>query len=92
MIDFKTNRGREESIKQGNAVYVGASLKGKKVFLIDDVVSTGTSLINASKTLLEAGAEQVFPIGVVQSLNLIWEKEQFDRIRREDAVNSSPII
>ncbi len=45
----------------------GASLKGKVVLLIDDIVTTGASLAAASKLLYEAGADHVIPVALSAS-------------------------
>ncbi|TSC70237.1 MAG: hypothetical protein CEO12_441, partial [Parcubacteria group bacterium Gr01-1014_46] len=39
-------------------------VEGKYVFLIDDVVTTGSTLREAKKTLVEAGAVNVYAITV----------------------------
>ncbi|MFN3479624.1 MAG: ComF family protein [Thermodesulfovibrionales bacterium] len=52
--------GAEERIRNiKNAFSVKGDLKGKRVLLIDDVMTTGATLRECSKTLLKAGAIEV---------------------------------
>lgn len=80
MIDIEIDAERKEAIEKADARYIGTSLEGKTVFILDDIVSTGTSLMNAARILLNTGATQVFPIGLIQAPYPAWEKEKFDAI------------
>jgi ComF family protein len=44
-------------------------VKGKKVLLMDDVATTGATLVAASQALVEAGAEQVYALTVAKALS-----------------------
>lgn len=43
-------------------------IRGKKILLMDDVTTTGATLNSASKTLMEAGAQQVYAITVARAI------------------------
>lgn len=45
------------------------TVKGKKVLLMDDVATTGATLVAASQALMEAGAEQVYALTVAKALS-----------------------
>lgn len=52
--------GAEERVKNiKNAFSVKGDLKGKRVLLVDDVMTTGATMRECSKTLLKAGAVEV---------------------------------
>ncbi len=52
---------REERMKNLESCFeANPSIQGKYIFLIDDVVTTGSTLIEARKTLIDAGAMDVF--------------------------------
>ena len=51
---------RRENVKDAYAVADRASLKGKRVLLIDDVITTGATVNACTKALLHAGIEQVY--------------------------------
>jgi ComF family protein len=44
-----------------------AKLKGKKVLLVDDIVTTGATLISCTQALLDSGCKSVFCITVAQT-------------------------
>lgn len=64
---FRRSQGRQlghsraERMEQARANY-GATVRltGQKVLLVDDVISTGATLITAADLILEAGASQVW--------------------------------
>jgi competence protein ComFC len=45
-----------------------AKLKTKKVLLVDDIVTTGATMISCSKTLLEAGCSSIYCVTVAQTI------------------------
>ncbi|MBP5618487.1 MAG: ComF family protein, partial [Clostridia bacterium] len=45
-----------------NAYAVRGDIRGKRVLLVDDVVTTGSTLAECARVLLEAGAAAVWPI------------------------------
>lgn len=53
---------REENIKAAFRVCKPKDIQGKKIFLIDDVFTTGATMEEAAKTLKEAGADKVWGI------------------------------
>ena len=44
-----------------------SSVKGKKYIIIDDVVTTGSTLRQCQKLLLNAGAKHVFPVAIAKT-------------------------
>ena len=57
------NKNTLEKNVENIFVWEGASLKGKTIYLVDDVCTTGSTLKSAAEVLHKAGAERV--IGVV---------------------------
>jgi len=57
----KTRRQRQENVKMAFAVTAsaGASIRGRHILLIDDVLTTGATLSSAARCLKRAGAEKV---------------------------------
>ena len=51
---------RRENVKDAYAVADRVSLKGKRVLLIDDVITTGATVNACTKALLRAGIKQVY--------------------------------
>ncbi|MCM8819345.1 MAG: ribose-phosphate pyrophosphokinase [Candidatus Omnitrophica bacterium] len=41
-------------------MHILGEIKGKNVILVDDIISTGSSLVEAAKALREAGAEKIY--------------------------------
>lgn len=52
---------REERLRNLKGVFdwKGEDLKGKKILLVDDVVTTGSTLVESGKALKHAGAEEI---------------------------------
>lgn len=63
---FKLNA--EERIKNVKDAFYGnpANIKGKGVLIIDDVITTGATMENCSKALVEAGATKVYCLSVAR--------------------------
>ncbi len=62
MTKVQKELGREQRQKNLQNSFIcrrGAIIKNKKILLIDDVTTTGTTLLEASKVLKHAGAAQV---------------------------------
>jgi len=57
---------RKENIKDAFVCKNPERIKNKKVFLIDDVYTTGATLEEASKTLKKAGAKEVWGVVVAR--------------------------
>jgi ComF family protein len=51
---------RRANVRDAFAVRPGAELKGKRILLVDDVLTTGATLHSAARTLKRAGAKAVF--------------------------------
>lgn len=57
-----TRTERMENLKDAFKVTDKAKVKGKTILLIDDVFTTGTTINECSKTLIEAGAKAVYSV------------------------------
>ena len=62
-------RQRFENVRDNLKVINRHIVFGKKVVVLDDVVTTGASLIYARKYLMESGASQVFCLALVKAIN-----------------------
>ncbi|KKU76429.1 MAG: hypothetical protein UY03_C0035G0001, partial [Parcubacteria group bacterium GW2011_GWA2_47_64] len=58
-----TRKKRLENLK-GCFVADGKAVEGRNIILIDDVATTGATLVEARKTLLRAGARKVIAFTV----------------------------
>lgn len=59
---------RRENLKGAFSVRDPEALKGKRVLLVDDVFTTGSTIGEASKALLQAGVGEVLAVTVARSL------------------------
>jgi competence protein ComFC len=50
-------------------------IEGKKVLVIDDIITTGATLHECARTLKEAGARQVFGVTIARTLSKSGERE-----------------
>lgn len=53
---------RKENMRGAFAVKRGSAVEGKTIFLVDDIVTTGVTFVEAAKVLKKAGAHHVYAI------------------------------
>src|SRR5574343_1731547 len=58
--DFAIVDKRRESASQTHVMHIIGSVAGKNVIIIDDMISTGGSLVEAAKALKNAGARDIY--------------------------------
>jgi len=60
--------GAEERIRNVEGAFRGnpAKIKGKGVLLIDDIITTGATMVNCTKALVESGATKVYCLSVAR--------------------------
>jgi len=61
-----SSRSRQENLKNAFFVKTPISLVGKKVILIDDVTTTGSTLNECAKVLKEAGAKEIWGLVIAR--------------------------
>ena len=57
---------REKNLGKAFKIKNSQTLLGKKIFLVDDVYTTGSTMDECAKTLKEAGAKQVWGIAIAR--------------------------
>lgn len=62
-----SRKERKEKIKGAFLVKNSEKIQGKKIFLVDDVYTTGSTMEEAAKVLKEAGAKEVWGIAVARA-------------------------
>ncbi|WP_291245412.1 ComF family protein [Fournierella sp.] len=63
----KTSRQRMENVKNAYQATGPACVEGKRVLLVDDVITTGATLSNCAKALRAAGALDVFAVTLAET-------------------------
>jgi len=66
----KTRQAREKNIKNAFRVARPDAIKGKKILLIDDVMTTGATITECTKILRKAGAKEVKVITLYRVIRL----------------------
>ena len=61
-------RDRRESVEKAFGVSYPALIAGERVLLIDDVFTTGATVSSCAKTLLDAGAAEVYVLTIARPL------------------------
>ena len=64
-LNFKQ---RQENLKDAFKIINKQKVKGKKVLVVDDVFTTGSTINNCSKVLLNYGAKQVFALTIAHTI------------------------
>ena len=82
-VGFAYNRKEAKDHGEGGTL-VGAKLEGKKVLIVDDVITAGTAIREAYQELQSAGAHTV---GVVIALDRAEVRDLDDRISAVQAVS-----
>jgi len=70
------HEARRANIAGAYEVREAASLAGKRILLVDDVLTTGSTLSECSRMLLLAGAEEVFCTALARAP--IWEPKKLE--------------
>lgn len=63
----KTARQRFENVKNAYAVQNAERVENRRILLVDDVITTGATVSECAKTLLQAGAAEVFAVSVAET-------------------------
>lgn len=82
-VGFAYNRKEAKDHGEGGTL-VGASMQGKRVLIIDDVITAGTAIRESFNLLQEIEAE---PIGVVIALDRAEVRSLDDRVSAVQAVS-----
>ncbi len=62
---------RIENLKDSFAVVDKSKVKGKTILLVDDVFTTGTTINECTKTLLNAGAKEVYSVTLAHANTIV---------------------
>ena len=62
--DLRTPEERRANISGAYAVLPGADVRGKRILLVDDVITTGSTVSECARMLLMAGAAEVRAVSV----------------------------
>ena len=59
-------KGRRQTVADAFRVIYPALIAGERVLLVDDVFTTGATVSSCAKTLLDAGAAEVFVLTIAR--------------------------
>ena len=63
-----TKKERVENAKKSYALYEGAKVSGKKYILVDDIITTGATMLATGEQLLNAGAVDIIPVSYAKNI------------------------
>lgn len=73
----QSSLSEKERIRNVHGAYSSASAKGKRIILVDDIYTTGATLEECARTLMNEGAAEA--VGLVLSIKYRKEKNIFKR-------------
>ena len=65
--NVKNLKGRAENAKDSFSLSKKADVKGKRYIIVDDVITSGSTVGACQELLLSAGAKEVFPVSVART-------------------------
>lgn len=78
--------------------YVGPSLEGKNVIVVDDMIASGGSILEAAETAKKMGANKVYLIATfslftsgIDKFNEYYDKKYFDKVYTTNLTYVNPI-
>jgi len=90
VVTYRGSRGEKERIPEVDHQVIG-DVRGKRVLLVDDILATGGTLVEAAEALVDAGATEVYAacahgLFVGESLALL-ERSPLRRVLVTDSIN-----
>lgn len=73
---------RRQNVKNAYAVPSGVDLSGKRILLVDDVITTGATISQCALALQLAGAESVFAVCLAAREDLPKEKQPQEKAKK----------
>ncbi|HSH37049.1 ComF family protein, partial [Schnuerera sp.] len=61
---------RKNNLKDSFKTINAEEFKGKEILLIDDIITTGTTLEECSKSLKEGGAKKIYGLAITSSMKM----------------------
>lgn len=65
-MKIKNYQERKDNLKNAFVVSTVTNMKNKKILLVDDVATTGSTLFECTKSLKESGAKEIFGIVIAR--------------------------
>lgn len=73
-----TKKEREENLKNAFTVIDTTAFKGKNILLVDDIFTTGSTMEEASKPLLKAGAKSIFALSIAHTIPIFLRSKYIE--------------
>ena len=90
-MPFAYNRKEKKDHGEGGLL-VGASVKGKRVLIVDDVITAGTAIRQAMQILTEAGATAAGVLIALDRAEIVNEGSAMSAIQSVEAEFSIPVV